>query len=200
MVIENHKRYLERITLYKNFGYDIEGERKFIIEKTQPIYGDILEVGTGKGYFAIELAKKGYKFRSVDISKDEQELARLNLEYFGLEKQVDFKIEDAENLSFEDKEFDIIFSVNMFHHLENPFKVINELTRVTSFEGKIILSDFSKEGLELVDKVHKSEGRVHPASIFNLNDIAKFLLDKKFRIEKHRSKFQEVIIVCQPNI
>ena len=56
-VLENHKRYLERINLYRSFGYDVEKERRFVLEKSVPLYGNILEVGTGKGYFTVELAK-----------------------------------------------------------------------------------------------------------------------------------------------
>ena len=76
LVKENHERYLERINLYKGFGYDVEKERKFILEKSMPLYGNILEVGTGKGYFALELAKEGVRFISVDISEEEQEFAK----------------------------------------------------------------------------------------------------------------------------
>ncbi|MBL7131269.1 MAG: class I SAM-dependent methyltransferase [Candidatus Omnitrophica bacterium] len=194
VITENYKRYCERISLYRKFGYDIEKERAFIIEKAQPLYGDILEVGTGKGYLTVALAKEGYHFTSIDISEDEQRFARLNIEYFGFEKQVDFNIENAESLSFKNGSFDVISSINTVDYFMNLFKVIDELIRIVSFEGKIILSDFSKEGLELVDKIHSSEGKRHKANQINLDDIAKYLLDKDFRIEKHGSRFQEILI------
>jgi len=122
------------------------------------------------------------------------------IEYFGLEKQVDFKIENAEHLSFEDKSFDVIFSINTIHHLVNPFKVIDELIRIVTFEGKIILSDFSKEGLEIIDKVHASEGRTHPAGQSSLEDIENYLLQKGFKTEKHRTRFQKILIAYHPFI
>jgi ubiquinone/menaquinone biosynthesis C-methylase UbiE len=170
-VIENHKRYLERKSLYKNFGYDIDKERAFTIEKAQPIYGKILEAGTGKGHFALALAKEGYKFTAFDISEEEQGFAKLNLKYFGLVHLVDFCIENGEHLRFKNKNFDVIFSVNTIHHLLNPYKVIDELIRVLSFKGKLVLSDFTKEGLEIMDKIHASEGRVHEVSKATLFDI-----------------------------
>lgn len=191
---ENHKRYLERIKLYKSFGYDAEGERNFIIEKAEPLYGEILEIGTGKGHLAIALAKKGYSFTTIDISDQEQKIARLSIKYLGLEKQVNFKIENAQKMSFGDKVFDIIFSANMVHHLKNPFKVIDELIRIVSFEAKIILSDFTKAGLELIDKVHAHEGRKHGFTQANLSDIGKYLSTKGFKIDKLRDEFQEILI------
>jgi len=193
-VLENHKRYLERKALYKNFGYDVDKERAFIIEKAQPVFGDILEVGTGKGHFALALAKEGYKFISVDISEEEQRIAKLNLRYFGLEKSVDFRIENAESLSFKDKSFDVIFAINALHHFINPYRVIDELVRLVKSKGKIILSDFTKEGLEFMDKIHASEGRKHEVSNTTLADIERYLIEKSFKIDKASSKFQEVLI------
>ncbi|OGX15013.1 MAG: hypothetical protein A2166_00790 [Omnitrophica WOR_2 bacterium RBG_13_41_10] len=193
-VLENHKRYLERKALYKSFGCDIDQERAFIIEKAQPIYGDVLEAGTGKGHFALALAKEGYRFTTFDISEQEQKFARLNLKYFGLDHLVDFRIENGESLSFKDKSFDIIFSINTFHHLINPYKVLDELIRLLSFEGKLILSDFTKEGMSLMDKIHASEGRKHQASKTTLPDIERYLIEKGFEVDKASSKFQEVLI------
>jgi ubiquinone/menaquinone biosynthesis C-methylase UbiE len=193
-VLENHKRYLERKALYKSFGFDIEKERALIIEKAQPVCGEILEAGTGKGHFALELAKAGYHFTTFDISETEQNFARLNLRYFGLDKQVDFRIEDGESLSFEDKSFDVIFSVNTLHHLTNPHKVIDELLRVLSFEGKLVLSDFTQEGLELMDRIHAREGNKHEAGKTTLSEIGRYLIEKGFKINKASSKFQEVLI------
>ena len=193
-VLENHQRYLERKALYKSFGYDVDKERAFIIEKAQPIFGDILEVGTGKGHFALILAQEGCYFTSVDISEEEQKFAKLNLKYFGLEDFVDFRIENAEHLSFKDKSFDVIFSINTLHHLINPFTVIDDLIRIVTFEGKIIISDFTEKGLTLMDKIHQSEGRTHEVSKVTLNDIEKYLIGKGFITKKDRSEFQEIVI------
>ena len=64
--IENHQRYLERKRLYQAYGFDIDKERKFAFNKSKPLYGDILEVGSGKGHFALTLAKEGYKFIRIN--------------------------------------------------------------------------------------------------------------------------------------
>jgi len=196
-VIENHRKYLERKALYKSFGYDIDKERAFIIEQAQPIYGAILEAGTGKGHFALALAKQGYKFTTFDISEEEQGFAKLNLKYFGLDRLVDFRIENGEYLSFKDKSFDIIFSVNTLHHFTNPYKVMDEFIRVLSLGGKIVLSDFTKEGLLIMDKIHAAEGKEHEVSKTTLSDMNKYLTGKGFRTERRRNNFQEVLIDCR---
>jgi len=178
----------------KEFGYDVEQERNFIFEKSKPIWGDILEVGTGKGYFTLELAKAGYSFTSVDISAEEQEFARLNLKYLGLEKQVNFKIDNAENLSFKNKSFDIVFAINVIHHFQNPFKATNEFIRIIKPNGKIILSDFNEEGLKMIDKIHASEGRKHEAGKVALDAISDYLKGKGFNVQEYKSKLEDIIV------
>ena len=191
----NHKKDAVRRELFKKHGYDTEKERGFIIEKSLPLSGKILEVGTGKGHFAIELAKKGYKLTSVDVSAEDQRIARLNLAYCGFENFVELKTENAESMSFKDDSFNAVFLVNTLHHLKNPFKVLSELIRITSLEGKLIISDFSKQGFDALDKIHASEGTVHEVGKVKLSDIECHLLSKGFRIEKFSSQLQEVLVI-----
>jgi len=193
-IIENHERYLARKELYKSFGYDIDKERAFIIKQAEPIQGNILEAGTGKGHFALELARAGYRFTTFDISETEQAFAKLNLKYFSLDQLVDFRIENGECLSFKDKSFDIVFSINTFHHLINPHKVLDELIRLLTFKGKLVLSDFTKEGLMLMDKIHAIEGRKHEVSEITLGDIKTYLTKKDFDIKQESTRYQNVLI------
>ena len=85
-ILENHKKYLDRVSFYRSFGYDLEKERDFILDKSLPIAGKILEIGTGKGHFALALAKRGFNFTSIDMSEEEQKIAKLNTQYYDLEK------------------------------------------------------------------------------------------------------------------
>lgn len=193
-VIENYKRYRQRVELFKKFDYDISYERDVVFEQACPVDGSILEVGTGKGHFAIILAQKGCHFTSVDVSEEEQEFAKLNMEHLNLMEYADFQIADGECLKFQDSSFDIIFSINVLHHLLNPYRVVDEMVRVLKKDGKIIISDFSIKGMELVAKIHKSEGREHSAGKVVVNDISDYLAKKKFKIKKHTTVFQETLI------
>jgi len=193
-ILTNHRQYLERKALYQSLGYDVDQERSFILKNSQPIKGRILEAGTGKGHFTLELAKAGYKLTTFDISETEQHFARLNLRYLGLESQVDFRVENGESLSFADKSFDVILSVNTLHHLANPYQVIDEFLRVLAWKGKLVISDFTKTGMELMDKVHASEGGKHEVGKTGLSDIERYLQNKGFATKKSASKYQEVLI------
>jgi len=194
-VIENYKRYQARVKRFQELGYDIPKERDFIIEKSQPVEGALLELGTGKGYFTLALAQKGYCLTTVDISQEEQQFARMNIEYFGLAHQVNFVVGNAEQLGFADESFDMAFAINVIHHLNQPFKVIDELMRIMTQQGKIILSDFSKRGFEIVSQMHGSEGRYHSSGKYSLKDIEKYLLNKNCQLEKYHTDFQDLMIV-----
>jgi 2-polyprenyl-3-methyl-5-hydroxy-6-metoxy-1,4-benzoquinol methylase len=193
-ILENNKRYLERKKLYEGFGYDIDKERDFVLEKAKPIYGKILEAGTGKGHFSLALAKQGYSFVSFDISQEELRFAELNLAYYGVDKNVCFKVENAEHTSFADGSFDVIFSVNTLHHLRNPYRVIDELIRLLSQKGKLVLSDFTEGGFEAMDKIHTLEGKTHKVSKTTLLDIESYLTKRGFSVKKAKSVYQQVLM------
>ena len=191
---EYEHRFEERKGLFKQYGYDIDGERDFIIKSALPLDGSILEVGTGKGHFTITLAQQGYHLTSVDVSEAEQQYAVSNARRLGLDKSIDFQVQDAEQLNFIDKTFETILSVNALHHFSQPLKVMAELRRVLSSGGKIVLSDFSEEGFNVVKDIHRSEGREHPRGRTNLIDIQEYFSQQGFKTEKLNSKFQDLLI------
>jgi 2-polyprenyl-3-methyl-5-hydroxy-6-metoxy-1,4-benzoquinol methylase len=196
-VLENHKIYLERKKLYQSFGYDVEKERDFILEQAKPLYGKILEAGTGKGHFALALAKAEYKFVTFDISADEQRFAKLNIAHFGFQKQVDFRIENGEHTSFSEGSFDTVFSINVLHHLRNPYQVLDELIRLLSQNGKLILADFTEEGFKIMDKIHALEGNKHEAGKIKLIDTQAYLREKFFLVRSIQSTYQHVLIASK---
>ncbi len=195
-ILENHQKYLERVDFYRSFGYDLEKERDFILDSALPVSGKILEIGTGKGHFALALAKRGFSFASIDISRQEQEIAMLNLRYSGLEKQAVFKIENAERLSFPDRDFDVIFSINVFHHLENPAAVLDEIIRLLRPGGKVVLADFSAKGLEIINACHTREGRTHDYFKHRLDEAKDFFVKKGFEVKESQSHAQRVVIAA----
>ncbi|MBN1398899.1 MAG: class I SAM-dependent methyltransferase [Bacteroidetes bacterium] len=193
-ILENHKKYSERTALFKSYGYDVEKERSFIVEQAKPLNGRILEAGTGKGHFAIALAKEGRPFVTIDISAEEQHYAKLNLAYFGFNKLADFRIENAERMNFPDGSFDIIFSVNVVHHLQEPNKVTDEFIRILSPDGKIVIADFTENGFRIIEKIHALDGHTHQAGKIGLAEIEAYLNKKGFSVINAESDIQHVIV------
>jgi len=196
-LIENHSCYLERVALYQQYGYDIDKERSFIIDKARPLSGNILEAGTGKGYFSLVLAREGFDFTSFDISAEEQRYAWLNLEYHGLARRAHFDIADAECLPYKDSSFDVIFSVNMIHHLPSVRKFCSELSRVLSPAGKMVVSDFNARGLALVDRIHALEGKRHELNGGTMANTKAALTECGMTVEEHLDTYQDVLVAVR---
>ncbi len=192
---ENYNRYLSRIKYYKEFGYDNIYERNFIIDISEPLKEPILEIGTGKGYLSVELAKRGYEITTIDILAEDQNMAKMNIEHLGLKNKVRFLIADAGCMPFEDQSFNVLFSVNSLHHFEDSEHILYEFLRVVKEDGKIVLSDFNDSGFALIDKVHESEGREHHVSGWRINAAEKLFLSSGFFVRKYSTNYQDTLIV-----
>jgi 2-polyprenyl-3-methyl-5-hydroxy-6-metoxy-1,4-benzoquinol methylase len=193
-ILVNHEQYVSRKALYQKYGYDVDSERAFVIEKAGHVSGRILEAGTGKGHFTLALARKGHHFVSFDLSPDEQRCAFLNLKYYGLENKVQLDIANAETLSYAEGTFDVIFSVNMIHHLSSGHKACSELIRVLTPTGRIIVSDFNKNGLAIIDAIHVFEGRKHEVGPVTLDGFCNLLMAHDYVVENHPGVNQDTLI------
>jgi ubiquinone/menaquinone biosynthesis C-methylase UbiE len=159
-----YKDFRERILVYKKKGLDLIKSREFMLNKAGPLKEDILEIGTGSGYMTVALARAGYKFISID--KDEEALKKtaLKLTYENILGNVRFYLMDGSLLTFSDGSFNSVIVINLFHHINEINKMLSEIDRVLCQEGKAVLADFNKRGMEIVNLVHKQEGRIHQDS------------------------------------
>ncbi|MFC1941696.1 class I SAM-dependent methyltransferase [Chloroflexota bacterium] len=106
--------------------------------------GRVLDIGTGSGLLAIELAKvKGCHFEIValDISENMINKARENARQAGVESKIKFLVSTAAALPFDDNSFDIVISYASLHHWFKPVSVFNEVARVTRETGHAIIRD-----------------------------------------------------------
>ncbi|MFC1786912.1 methyltransferase domain-containing protein [Halobacteriota archaeon] len=109
--------------------------------------GTIVDVGSGTGYLAIEIAKAApsAKVWGIDLSKKMVEIAR---RHAGGLSNVRFEHENAMNLPFAENSVDFIVSTGSLHHWTHPVKIFDECLRVlkNGKEGWIFdgCSDFPK--------------------------------------------------------
>jgi len=193
-----YEKRLARRASYKKFGCDFEGERWFIIEHALPLDGKILEVGSGWGYFLTGLAERGCHVTGVDVNADDIAFAKWNLARMGLMPMVDLRVASGENLPFAEHSFDAVFCVNVFHHLERPLKVLDEMIRVVAPKGKVIVSDFSEEGFEIAQKVHAGNGEEHVRIGVPFLDAKRHLVDRGLGVQHERTRCQETLIAYAP--
>lgn len=99
----------------------------------------ILDVGTGPGFFAINLSLAGHQVAAVDLTQGMLDWAEKNAKHYGAEIQ--FKQANVHELPFEDGTFDLVVSRNVVWNLEEPEKALKEWTRVLSKGGRLLYYD-----------------------------------------------------------
>ena len=141
--IEFHKRSKED---FKDFIKKLELQALETAEERLPLYlevglkdaKNILDVGCGSGTVTKDIAHltKG-KVIGIDGSGDMIEVAKNILKDY---KNVELYVSSAETIPFRDNTFDIVTCNLFFMWVDNPQKVINEMTRVTKPGGRVLAS------------------------------------------------------------
>jgi len=101
---------------------------------------DVLEVATGTGSIAINIASSVRSVEAVDFSPKMIEVARKKK----APSNVRFSIEDATMLSFEDNTFDAAIISNALHIVPDPVKVLRNISRVLKPKGLLIAPTYSQ--------------------------------------------------------
>jgi ubiquinone/menaquinone biosynthesis C-methylase UbiE len=103
----------------------------------------VLDIGTGSGRLAIELAKDhtDWQITGVDISEEMLKLGRENTARDGLADRIDFRQASAQILPFADGYFALTTSNASLHLWADPLKVFKEIARVTAPGGYCFIWD-----------------------------------------------------------
>lgn len=96
----------------------------------------VLVPGCGFGEDAIRLARLGARVEAFDISPEILEIARRRCAEFCYEG-VNFSVMPCEALAFPDRTFDLVFFIDILHHVDIP-KSVAEIARVLKPGGRII--------------------------------------------------------------
>lgn len=99
----------------------------------------VLEVGTGPGFFAILLAEAGYTVTAVDLTPNMLAEARKNAG--ALAQKIDFREMNAEALQFADETFHVVISRNLTWNLPHPEQAYAEWCRVLTAGGLLLNFD-----------------------------------------------------------
>ncbi|MFA6635820.1 MAG: methyltransferase domain-containing protein [Candidatus Omnitrophota bacterium] len=191
---ENNDIFNQRQDLYRAKGLDFLKFRRFILDKSGTLTGNILDVGSGRGVMALALARAGYRVVSIDKNEEMLLTTALNLAYENLLPLAELHVMDAYSLEFADGGFDNIFIVEALHHIEDIDGFFSEIDRVLSSGGKLVVADFNKKGMEIVDLVHGNEGNKHENSFVGQEE-AKIWVDRNgYRVRSYEDECHWVLI------
>ncbi|MEI6536171.1 MAG: class I SAM-dependent methyltransferase [Verrucomicrobiaceae bacterium] len=116
--------------------------------------GAVLEIGCGRGRFAIWLAKEMPQFRvtGLDFSQAAIELAKQSAA--SQQAGVRFIQGDAEALPFENNSFDLVISCECMEHVANPRMMAKEMARVLKPGGRFCLTTPSQLNGMMIARLH----------------------------------------------
>lgn len=150
-----------RNALFQRHGLDRPAITNFVIDTAEPLEEMVLDIGTGKGLAAVELARRGARVTTVDLSDRDFRDAFLLASSAGLSDRIEFHRADARELPFGDDSFRLATMINVVHHLEDAPAVLAEIARVLAPGGRLVMSDFTDRGFEILEEIHREEHHVH---------------------------------------
>lgn len=150
----------EKETYWSRFADDFEAKNnyvvgiesiKIVLDKVGQLkdLGKTLELACGNGTYSKILSKNAEILICTDFSEEMINVSREQLK--GYEN---IKVEQANcfSLPYPDASFDTIFMANLLHIIPTPQKAVNEAKRVLKSNGKMIVLDFTTEGMTLFEK------------------------------------------------
>lgn len=165
---------------------DLAG-RKALIKTSGLKEGRILDIGMGNcGCMSFFLAKRGFDVIGIDRSPNAVHESRKDAKKEKFKGTFKAKLANAENLPFEDGEFDAVFAYHSMHHIDNMEKVIDEMFRVCKQGGFILISELHEKGLKVYEHKYDS-GEL-------LKKIEKFLSKYTKSIQKVKTKYNIMFI------
>jgi SAM-dependent methyltransferase len=133
-----------------------------------------LDIATGRGRFAIQMAKQGASYvMAVDISRKMVQNAEANAAKYGVSDKIDFCVANVFDLDLPDASFDVVAIMEVLVHLPRPDEALRRMAALLRPGGHLVLNfDFS--GAERVtypiDALHSvlrglAHGRFRPHQV-----------------------------------
>lgn len=146
----------------------------------------ILEIGCARAKQLIYFAKEfGYEVYGIDYSEKGVEIAKENLRIAGVEGTI--LCEDIFQTSFEEESFDIVYSMGLIEHFENPAEIIDIHIKLLKKGGTLIITvpNFRDSLSFTLNKIMGKEKRLletHNLSIMDKKALSELLQGKGIKI------------------
>jgi SAM-dependent methyltransferase len=118
----------------------------------------VLDVACGAGQLSLPAAREGATVTGIDIATNLVEQARSRAKAEGL--TIRFEEGDAEDLPYDDGEFDVVFSLIGAMFAPRPERVAGEFVRVCRPGGRIVMGNWTPGGF--IGQMFKTSGKHVP--------------------------------------
>ncbi len=148
-MFDNVAKHYDLLNRVLSMGIDTIWRKNAISTLTSSDPKVILDVATGTGDLALEIAKRlnPTKIVGLDLSQEMLNVGTKKIAKKGLSDLIEMVHGDSENLPFDDNTFDAVtvsFGVRNFENLE---KGLLEIQRVLKKDGKLVVLEFSQPTL-----------------------------------------------------
>jgi ubiquinone/menaquinone biosynthesis C-methylase UbiE len=113
-------------------GLNRISNRAFVEFLSVPSTADVLEVGSGLGILAADVASVAENVHVVGV-----EQAVVQIAAAARHPRVRYVQGDAHRLEFDDGAFDLVFARYLLEHVSDPTRVLSEMRRVTRQGGRV---------------------------------------------------------------
>jgi ubiquinone/menaquinone biosynthesis C-methylase UbiE len=150
---DQHKGRDPVVKEYSRLASEYDTRWSFYVEATTsatiarlsvPPTGRVLDVGCGTGALLQELARKFPQVTLVGVDPVAEMLA---VARGRVPPRTELREGWAEELPFEDNDFDVVVSCNMFHYVRQPVCTLMEMSRVLRPGGELLITDWCDDYL-----------------------------------------------------
>jgi ubiquinone/menaquinone biosynthesis C-methylase UbiE len=177
---------------------------KQVFDQTKPVYGDVLEIGSGTGQLTWGLAHR-FPFMSVSACDISTKFLQKAAGVVGESKvPVRYHACDANFLPFRDGSFDLVVGHSVLHHFIDYKKIIHRLSKLLRPGGQAIFYEPVLQGKMIIaclaDMMRRIERRTKWGVLTEQDDErinhmtrhimkAKWIGDNRERLEKMEDKY-----------
>ncbi|MCR4793004.1 MAG: GNAT family N-acetyltransferase [Lachnospiraceae bacterium] len=161
---------------------------------------EVLEIATGPGIIAKEVAPEAKKMTATDYSEKMLAVARRGV----VPDNLEFEYADAHELKYADNSFDVVIISNALHIVPNPEIVLSEIRRVLRPDGILVAPNFVHDGGNRISNVFSKAlsvaGVVFEAK-WDMNGYLAFLEDNGFCVKRSKQLPSSIPLVyteCVP--
>jgi SAM-dependent methyltransferase len=183
-------KIISRLAILENGGvhpkHKIMNYHKFFIDNIGSS-DEILDIGSGKGENAYDIAYKAKKVLGIDIIENNIKTAKEKYQKENLE----FLLGDAIKYNF-DQKFDKIVLSNVLEHIENRIDFLQSLHNISDVI-LIRVPMIDRDWLRVYKKNKGFEYRLDSTHFieYTLKDLKKELFDSNWKIENYSIQFGE---------
>lgn len=178
------KDFFERTDVYLTYNYNLRIRRETVAEFiADEVFDSVLDMPCGTGDITVPLLSQFRQILFMDFSTNMVKLTESRIPKEDMHK-VTLVNADFNSYDFKRKQFDLIISLGILAHIENPENFLKEIAALVKPGGKLIIQNTnSKHWFSKLIRTYLGFRRVIGKDKYRLNKIPEDLLINSLKKE-----------------